>query len=99
MFKDFQADASSDVSLITGKVRNLGAAAADGDDNEDSSGALAAQETAVGLLHQGGGGEFLSGRGWQGLEQKLGETPVTKAERGRAGIAGGYQGEGQQQED
>ena len=35
-------------------------------------------------------GEFLAGRTWQGLDQNLGETPVTKATEGRRGIAGGY---------
>ena len=91
MHQDFVAGEGSDVSLITGKVRTLGT-----EDKEESNSdnALMAQETAVGLLHQNGGGEFLSQRGWQGLEQKLGETPVVKARKGRPGIAWGYEGEG-----
>ena len=35
-------------------------------------------------------GEFLASRSWRGLEQKQGETPVTKAVDGRKGIAAGY---------
>ena len=35
-------------------------------------------------------GGFLKGRSWQGLEQRLGETPVTKATEGTIGIAAGY---------
>ena len=31
-------------------------------------------------------GSFLQTRSWQGLEQKLGETPVTMATEGRSGI-------------
>ena len=34
--------------------------------------------------------EFLASRSWKGLEQNLGETPVTKAVEGKEGIAAGY---------
>ena len=34
---------------------------------------------------------FLVGRSWQGLEQKLGKTPVTKALQGKKGIAIAYE--------
>jgi len=34
--------------------------------------------------------EYLASRSWRGLEQKLGETPVTKAVEGREGVAAGY---------
>lgn len=37
---------------------------------------------------------FLAGRSWQGLEPKLGETPVVKAVKGRRGIAIAYEKEG-----
>lgn len=37
---------------------------------------------------------FLAGRSWQGLEPKLGETPVVKAVEGRRGIAIAYEEEG-----
>ena len=40
-------------------------------------------------------GEFLSARSWQGLDRKLGQTPVEKAKEGRSGIAMGYQNEPQ----
>ena len=35
-------------------------------------------------------GDRLADRSWQGLEQKLGQTPVSKAVEGRRGIAMGY---------
>jgi len=35
-------------------------------------------------------GDFLSRRTYQGLEQHLGETPVSLAVEGRKGIAKGY---------
>ncbi|RMX51186.1 hypothetical protein pdam_00004083 [Pocillopora damicornis] len=34
--------------------------------------------------------EYLASRSWRGLEQRLGETPVTQAVEGRTGIAAGY---------
>lgn len=37
---------------------------------------------------------FLAERSWRGLEQKLGETPVAKAGKGRKGIAIAYEEEG-----
>lgn len=37
---------------------------------------------------------FLAERSWRGLEQKLGETPVVKAVKGRKGIAIAYEEEG-----
>lgn len=42
---------------------------------------------------------FLAGRSWQGLEPKLGETPVVKAVEGRRGIAIAYEEEGTQSKD
>lgn len=55
-------------------------------------GAVMTQKRALALL-QKGGSQYLAERSWQGLEQKLGETPVAKAEKGRMGIAMGYDGE------
>ena len=46
------------------------------------------------LVHENGGGAFLAGRSWSGLEQKLGETEVRETVQGRRGIASGYEGEG-----
>lgn len=37
---------------------------------------------------------FLSSRSWQGLEPRLGQTPVKEAVRGRRGIAIAYEDEG-----
>ena len=89
-YKKFVRDAENDVSLITGQIRNAEVS----DDSEETSKALATQDTAVSLLHVGGGGQYLSERSWQGLEQKLGESSVAKAVQGRGGIAMSYEGEG-----
>lgn len=34
--------------------------------------------------------EYLASRSWKGLEQKQGETPITKVVQGREGIAAVY---------
>ena len=47
------------------------------------------------LVHEKGGGAFLAGRAWSGLEQKLGESEVKGTVHGRRGIAAGYEGEGE----
>ena len=46
------------------------------------------------LVHEKGGGSFLAGRTWSGVEQRLGETEVSGVVQGRRGIAAGYEGEG-----
>ena len=90
-FKEFEEEKSDgDFSLISGKVRVKDKPALS---NEE--GALMVQDTRVSNLHANGGGDFLSQRTWQGLEQKLGETKATKAVEGQRGIAWGYANEGQ----
>ncbi len=93
LYKEFVTDSSDgDVSLLTGKARTMNLGGEESAANECQ--ALVAQDTRVGLVHSGGGGEFLVERSWRGLEQKLGETPVEKAIQGPTGIASGYRGEG-----
>ena len=83
-----EEDKEGDVSLLTGRVRG-GAGPA------TTSGALAVvNDKTVSVLHQGGGGEYLAGRTWGGLQQDLGRTEVGKLVQGRRGIAAGYLGEG-----
>ena len=90
-FVEFKEDdTEQDFSLVTGKVR-----VKDKSVNNEENHALMVQETQVSLLHTKGGGEFLSQRSWQGLEQKLGETQAVKAIEGQKGIAWGYDNEGQ----
>lgn len=89
-FEEEEEEDRGDFSLITGKVRVKEKPL---DKEEDN--ALMVQETQVSLLHTKGGGEFLSQRSWQGLEQKLGQTEPVKAVEGQKGIAWGYANEGQ----
>ena len=88
-YKEFcrQGNDATDVSLIDGRLRTTSLSV----DAENT--ALMAQQTTLAVLHEGGGGQFLTERAWQGLEQKLGDTPLHKANRGRMGIPMRYDGE------
>lgn len=66
---------SSDVSLITGRIRK-------------NEGEEAGKEVAV--KPEGTVAVFLKERSWKGLEQNLGETEVKLAEEGRSGTAYSY---------
>ncbi len=89
-YKTFaKGDTEADFSLITGRMRSNQTR----DSDPMGSHALVAQDTRVATLHQMGGGDFLAQRSWQGLEQNLGETPVTLAVEGQKGIAWGYANE------
>ena len=55
---------------------------------EDTS--IATQERQISLVHEGGGGQFLRDRSWQGLEQNLGNIPPAMAVKGQTGIATHY---------
>ncbi len=85
---------SGDVSLLTGRIREMKKLTEGDRDVGAESSALLPQETGLSVLHEGGGGEFLGQRTWRGLEQKLGQTEVAKAVAGQSGIAMGYRGEG-----
>lgn len=45
-------------------------------------------------VHGGGAGQVLAERSWRGLEQRIGDTPVTEAVQGQRGVAAGYEDEG-----
>ena len=87
-----QSNNEGDVSLITGKVRSREVVNIDNEKDKDF--ALSIQDRRITSIHQNGGGEFLSQRSWQGLEQRLGETKPELAKEGQKGIAWGYENEG-----
>ncbi|XP_068603889.1 2-(3-amino-3-carboxypropyl)histidine synthase subunit 2 [Brachionichthys hirsutus] len=84
----------TDVSLITGALRSRNllpgepAAAA----SRGSSVVLRSQTLTV--ANANAAASFLAQRSWRGLEQKLGETPVVEAVKGRRGVAIAYEEEG-----
>ena len=84
---EFEED--GDVSLISGKVRSLGLKSV----GEGEGELVVVNNKTVSLIHEKGGGQFLAGRSWGGLEQKLGKTEVGEVVEGRKGVASGYEGE------
>ncbi|CAM4713525.1 unnamed protein product [Lepidochelys kempii] len=79
-----------DVSLITGELRAAGLSSSPA---PSSSSALACRNPALALAEISPAASFLESRSWRGLEQQLGQTPVTKAVPGRRGIAIAYEDE------
>lgn len=89
---------SYDVSLATGKIRKLGIQ--DGPNRTDEMAVAAKVNTvAVPSLHVGGAGEYLMRRTWQGLEPQFGKTPAATIAVGKRGIAAGYIGEGDMEQE
>ncbi|GFT10977.1 2-(3-amino-3-carboxypropyl)histidine synthase subunit 2 [Nephila pilipes] len=82
----------SDVSLVTGKIRHVGMHAST-DEKDESNCLVSRDEMIVSDLHSKAAGEFLTQRSWQGLEQHLGETPISIVEQGQKGIASKYEDE------
>lgn len=74
----------TDVSLITGKIRETRIDASQG----ESTDLVTKQNWALENI-----GQNLQDRSWKGLEQKLGETEVKIAEEGRKGIPLQYNNE------
>jgi len=77
---------TTDVSLITGRVRQIGV---DEEQRTTKNNASLIQQDNR-LIEHDSAGEFLASRSWQGLEAKLGETEVEKAVLGSHGLAAGY---------
>lgn len=78
----------SDVSLISGKIRNINPGIVEAVDSQ-----LVPRPEGKLALSDSHGAGFLSGRSWQGLEQDLGKTDVKLATKGRRGIALSYDNE------
>lgn len=92
-YVEFQgASEETDVSLITGNLRNF---AHDDDDDNSASKMNAITCKATGTVAIGSSGaNFLVERSWQGLEQRLGEDEIQKTvEKGRSGLPINYQNE------
>ncbi|XP_032689684.1 2-(3-amino-3-carboxypropyl)histidine synthase subunit 2 isoform X2 [Odontomachus brunneus] len=87
-YVDFKPSTDSDISLISGDVRNCkDDALCVGQMNAltiRSSGTV-----AIGMA----GAQYLQERSWRGVEQRLGEDPVLPAEIGRIGLACQYTNE------
>ncbi|EDO35768.1 predicted protein [Nematostella vectensis] len=87
-------DDSPYISLITGKMQHNYKSSAKEAGETSTSLVQRNQETTL-ATQQPLTAEFLASRSWQGLQQNLGDTPVTTAVEGRRGIAAGYTDEGE----
>nr|XP_050861756.1 2-(3-amino-3-carboxypropyl)histidine synthase subunit 2 [Vespula vulgaris] len=85
---DFETSMETDVSLITGKVRNT--------DNDilciNKMDALVLKTPGVVAIGNAGA-QFLQERSWKGVEQRLGKDSPCPAQIGRMGIASHYNNE------
>lgn len=81
----------TDVSLITGGLRTMRPHSSK---TASSNSSLVQRNQVLTMANTTTAASYLAGRSWQGLEQKLGETPVVKAVEGRKGIAIAYEEEG-----
>uniref|UniRef100_A0A3Q2R033 2-(3-amino-3-carboxypropyl)histidine synthase subunit 2-like n=2 Tax=Fundulus heteroclitus TaxID=8078 RepID=A0A3Q2R033_FUNHE len=86
-------DDRTDVSLITGALRSHNLLSSEPVQSSFGSSVVLRNQTLT-VANTNSAASFLAGRSWQGLEQKLGETPVVKAVEGRRGIAIAYEEEG-----
>ncbi|XP_069554084.1 2-(3-amino-3-carboxypropyl)histidine synthase subunit 2 [Brachyistius frenatus] len=83
----------TDVSLITGALRSNNLLTSEPAESPFGT-SVVLRNQALTVANTNSAASFLAGRSWQGLEQKLGETPVVKAVKGRRGIAIAYEEEG-----
>ncbi|NXV13721.1 DPH2 synthase, partial [Cepphus grylle] len=90
------AEAVPDISLITGEMRAAYLCDHAAPQLPPST-ALACRDQTRALAEISPAASFLESRSWRGLEQQLGQTPVSKAVQGRRGIAIAYEDEGHEQ--
>ncbi|XP_066537802.1 2-(3-amino-3-carboxypropyl)histidine synthase subunit 2 [Hoplias malabaricus] len=92
---------TTDVSLITGALRTscLRSSTETTNGPSASSSSLVIRNQTLTVANTSTAASYLAGRSWQGLEPKLGETPVVKAVDGRRGIAIAYEEEGTDSKD
>ncbi|KOC67399.1 Diphthamide biosynthesis protein 2 [Habropoda laboriosa] len=86
---DFKASTDSDVSLITGELRNCNESAL----CTDKMNALVINNSTGVVAIGKAGAEFLHNRSWKGVEQRLGKDAVHSAEIGRSGLPNCYENE------
>lgn len=84
----FESSSDSDVSLISGAIRNL----ANDDNPLNGMGELVSKSAGIVAMGKDGA-NYLLNRSWQGLEQRLGQDPVKTVAKGRIGLPVAYENE------
>ncbi|XP_039258184.2 2-(3-amino-3-carboxypropyl)histidine synthase subunit 2-like [Styela clava] len=88
--ENYSKDDETTMSLISGNIRtNNNSDIENCTENADAL-AIRNDKTSVAVFGPNSSAQKLSERSWKGLEQKLGETPVTKATKGRSGLPVSY---------
>ncbi|XP_048395803.1 2-(3-amino-3-carboxypropyl)histidine synthase subunit 2 isoform X2 [Stegostoma tigrinum] len=82
----------TDISLVTGALRATHLPKSEWQ-NKASSTSVIPRNEALAITQPHSAASFLASRSWQGLQQQLGKTSVSKAAVGRKGIAIAYEGE------
>ncbi|KAM9280000.1 2-(3-amino-3-carboxypropyl)histidine synthase subunit 2 [Cariama cristata] len=90
------AEAVPDISLITGEMRATHLCDPLASQLAPST-TLACRDQTRALAEISPAASFLDSRSWRGLEQQLGQTPISKAVQGRRGIAIAYEDEVREQ--
>ncbi|KFP95768.1 Diphthamide biosynthesis protein 2, partial [Leptosomus discolor] len=90
------AEAIPDISLITGEMCATHLCDSPAPQQPPST-ALACRDQTRALAEISPAASFLEARSWRGLEQQLGQTPISKAVQGRRGIAIAYEDEEREQ--
>ncbi|XP_037259938.1 2-(3-amino-3-carboxypropyl)histidine synthase subunit 2 [Falco rusticolus] len=90
------AEAIPDISLITGEMRATHLCEPPASQLPPST-TLACRDQTRALAEISPAASFLESRSWRGLEQRLGQMPISKATQGRRGIAIAYEDEGREQ--
>ncbi|KFQ75719.1 Diphthamide biosynthesis protein 2, partial [Phaethon lepturus] len=90
------AEAVPDISLITGEMRTVHLCDPPVYQLSPST-TLACRDQTRALMEISPAASFLESRSWRGLEQQLGQTPISKAVQGRRGIAIAYEDEVREQ--
>ncbi|XP_046628857.1 2-(3-amino-3-carboxypropyl)histidine synthase subunit 2 [Neodiprion virginianus] len=83
-----ETSSDSDVSLISGSIRNL----TNDESPVNGMGKLVSKSAGTVAIGKGGA-DYLLNRSWQGLEQKLGQDSVKIAAKGRIGLPMAYENE------
>ncbi|XP_012284025.1 2-(3-amino-3-carboxypropyl)histidine synthase subunit 2 [Orussus abietinus] len=87
-YVSFEASSNSDVSLISGGIRDF-------KENPTETPEMNALTTRLAgiVAISNDGANYLLNRSWQGLEQRLGQDKAKPAEKGRSGLPASYENE------
>ncbi|XP_034940364.1 2-(3-amino-3-carboxypropyl)histidine synthase subunit 2 [Chelonus insularis] len=90
-YVEFTSSEDTDVSLVSGNIRGHSNHCSSEPDVDKMSALTCKSDGTIAIGKAGA--NFLNNRSWKGLEQKLGESEVVPAEKGRSGLPVNYDSE------